>query len=428
MVKSKAEEYKATAQQTLKNNANVEYDQEKLQGSISSVKEDFKKIMYRALQINHTAENYAFVSFYDFVEKNITHRLPNSLDEFEKQSQEALSLLEEEIKKLEWLNRQKQNEQSNQPQEALQKPSPADKLQTYLETTFKDANITDQWKHTVTSYMHGLFEKSHHQSLVNAKIAKFYQTNIEEAKQVGEYLEQKHFIHHKIRDDVIQLAIHLKHAFGFPLHQASIDKDFTIVKSKDESAVARLEINSQGKILKGNRVQRVYLIGFQDASEASSSDADAKPMALLAMQSTETGYPKYGAGTPLPTGGVVDVVTAQHTTPDQPNLYKATLAIETLQETHEQKDVDMQTLELFETETVMNPHTKTCLYDITTFTGKVKDKPSQALPEHSKPEEAYQETTGPCIVDLNKLLSTVRNIIEGRGRFCPLWRAMMYIR
>ena len=45
-------------------------------------------------------------------------------------------------------------------------------------------------------------------------------------------------------------------------------------------------------------------------------------MALLAMQSTETGYPKYGTRTPLPAGGVVDVVTAQHTTPEQPNLYK----------------------------------------------------------------------------------------------------------
>jgi hypothetical protein len=376
---------------------------------------------------------HKLISFYNFVEKNITYRLSNSLDELEKKNQEALSLLEEEIKKLEALHPHKQSEQSNQPQVAMEQPSPADKLQNNLETAFKDADMTPECRAIVLSYLSGLFKKSHPQSSNDAKtVETFLKKNVNEAKQVATYLEQKHFIHHKIRDDVIQLAIHLKHAFGFPLHQANIDKDFNIVKSRPSkegsSSLSRLDIDRQGRILKDGRVQRVYLIGFQDASEASSSDADAKPMALLAMQSTETGYPKYGAGTPLPTGGVVDVVTAQQSTPDQPNLYKATLAIETLQETHDQKAIDMQTLELFETETVMNPHTKAPLYEITTFTGKVKDKPLQALPEHSKPEEAYQETTGPCIVDLNKLLSTVRNIIEDRGRFCPLWRAMMYIK
>jgi hypothetical protein len=371
------------------------------------------------------------VSFYDLVEKNITHRLSDSLDELRKKNQEALSLLEEEIKKLEALHPHKQNEQSNKPQVAMEQP--AEKQQKNLDTAFKDADMTPECRAIVLSYLSGLFKKSHPQSSNDATTREtFFEKNVNEAKQVATYLEQKHSIYHKIQEDVIQLAVHLKHAFGFPLHQASIDKDFNIVESRPSkegsSSLSRLDIDRQGRILKDGRVQRVYLIGFQDASEASNSDADAKPMALLAMQSTETGYPKYGAGTPLPTGGVVDVVTAQQSTPDQPNLYKATLAIETLQETHDQKAIDMQTLELFETETVMNPHTKAPLYEITTFTGKVKDKPPQALPEHSKPEEAYQETTGPCIVDLNKLLSTVRNIIEDRGRFCPLWRAMMYIK
>ena len=417
----------------------TEYSEDELQGirqeGLEMTKNYFNAYLKDLNQSYRLDITRSAVSFYDLVEKNITHCLSDNLDELKKKHQEARSLLEEEIKKLEALHPHKQSEQSDQLQVAMEQPSPADKLQNNLETAFKDADMTPECRAIVLSYLSGLFKKFHPQSSNNATAIKtFFEKNVNEAEQIGKYLEQKCFIHRKIRYDAIQLAIHLKHTFGFPLHQASIDKDFNIVRSRPSnskegsSSISRLDIDRQGRILKDGRVQRVYLIGFQDSSEASSSHADAKLMALLAMQSTNTDYPKYGAGTPLPTGGVVDVVTAQHTTPDQPNLYKATLAIETLQETHEQKAIDMQTLELFETETVMNPHTKTCLYDITTFTGKVKDKPPQALPEHSKPEEAYQETTGPCIVDLNKLLSTVRNVIEDRGRFCPLWRAMMYIK
>ena len=418
----------------------TEYSEDKMQRIIEEGSEMSEKFFDTFVKdLDQRCQYYLIksaVSFYDFVEKNITHRLSNSLDDLEKKNRGELSRLEGEIEELEWLRSQRQSEQPDQSPMSMEKQPSTDKLQNNLETAFKDADKTPECRAIVLSYLSGLFKKFHPQSSNDATAIKtFFEKNINEAEQIGKYLEQNHFIRHKIRDDAIQFAIHLKHAFGFPLHQASIDKDFNIVRSRSSnskegsSSISRLDIDRQGRILKDGRVQRVYLIGFQDASEASSSHADAKPMALLAMQSTETGYPKYGAGTPLPTGGVVDVVTAQHTTPDQPNLYKATLAIETLQETHEQKDVDLQTLELFEAETVMNPHTKTSLlYDITTFTGKVKDKPPQALPEHSKPEEAYQETTGPCIVDLNQLLSTVRNVIEDRGRFCPLWRAMMYIK
>jgi hypothetical protein len=119
-------------------------------------------------------------------------------------------------------------------------------------------------------------------------------------------------------------------------------------------------------------------------------------------------------------------------------LYKATLSLETLQETHGQKEIDMPTLEFFETETVKNHYTKAALYDVTTFAGKVKDRPHSVLPDNSpsdnspsdnsKEEKAYQETTGPYMVDLGELLSAVRNIVEGSSRFCPSWKAMMYIK
>ena len=372
------------------------------------------------------------LTFYHFIEKNITRRLYDSLDALEKKSREALRLLENEIKELDLFQH---SERSNQAKAAMEQPSPADTLQNHLETSFTDTNMTDQRKHIVTSYMHGLFEKSHHQFLDKETIAKFCKENIEEAKQVGAYLEQKHFIHHKIRDEAIKLAIHLKHEFGFPIHHASIDADFNIVRSrpskKNSAKTPKLEINPQGKILKDNRVQRVYLIGFQD---------EAKPMALLAIQSVNTSYPKFGAHTPLPTGGVVDVVTAQYTRQDQPNLYKATLSLETLQETHGQKEIDMPTLEFFETETVTlkscdteTVRNNTALYDVTTFAGKVKDRPHSVLPDNSlsdnsKEEKAYQETTRPCMVNLGELLSAVRNIVEGSGRFCPSWKAMMYIK
>ncbi len=367
-----------------------------------------------------------FISFYDLIEKNITHRLSNSLDGLEKKSQEALHLLADEIQDL---HSQRQSEQSDQPQAEVEKPSPADKLQTYLEALFKDADMTDQCNYIVTSYMHGLFEKSHHQSLDDKTITNFYEKNIKEAKQVGEYIEQKRFISDKIRDDAIQFAVHLKQTFGFPIHDATIDQDSNIIKSdlsKDgSSSTPRLDIDRQGRILKDSRVQRVYLIGFQDSSEASSSHTQPKPKALLAIQSADAGYLKYGAGTPLPIGGVVDVVTAQYTTRDQPNLYQATLAIEALQETHVQKEVDMQTLELFETETVKNPHTKASLYDVTTFVGRVKDRPHQATPHDSK---EYRETTGPCMVDLDKLIPAVKDVVKSSGNFCPSPRAMRYIK
>jgi hypothetical protein len=271
--------------------------------------------------------------------------------------------------------------------------------------------------------MRELFEKSHPQSLDDTAIAKFYQTTIEEAKQVATYIEQRHFIHYKIREDVLKFAVHLKHEFDIPLHQARIDADLNIIQSdrskEGSSSISRLEISPQGKILKDGRVQRVYLIGLQDSSEASSSDANAKSMALLAIQSTDPGYLKFGAGTPLPTGGVVDVVTAQYTTRDQPNLYKATLAIETLQETHGQKDVDLPKLELFETETVIHPYTKAPLYDVSAFVGTVKDKPPQALPENTKQEQQYQETTGPCMVSLDELTSAVKQELGLANHFRP---------
>ncbi len=216
----------------------------------------------------------------------------------------------------------------------------------------------------------------------------------------------------------------MKHAFGFPLHQASIDEDFNIVRShpsqEGSSSTPRLDIDRQGRILKDGIEQRVYLIGLQyplqEASlQASSSDAQPKPKPaalLLAIQSTETSYPKFAAGTPLPTGGVVDVEAALYTTHDQPNLYKATLAIETLQETHHKKEVDLPTLKLFETEQVKHSNAKTSLRGITTFTGEVKDKPLQDLPENYKQKKAYQETTGPCLVYLDKLLSDVKQELE----------------
>ncbi len=475
---SKGKLQKAKAQKFLQENAKVEYDQKKFEELCSSIKEDFKKIMYRLFKSSHEDYHYDLVSFYDFVEKNITHRLPNSLDELKKKGQEALYLFDEEIKELEWLHSQQQSELPDQPQVAMEKPSPADKLQEYLEAAFKDLDITPQRRHIVTSYLSGLFEKSPRQSLDDATIAKFCEENIKEARQVGEYLEQKHFAHKKIRDDVIQLAIHLKHEFGFPLHQANIDADFNIIQSDpskdDSSSTSRLDIDHQGRILKDTRVQRVYLIGLQDPPEASSSHTQSKPRALLAIQSADAGYLKYGAGTPLPIGGVVDVVTAQHTTSKQPNLYKATLAIETLQETHDQKEIDpqtlvvsprsvdkpklpsdkpassgrspspleretAQTLELFETETVMRlkrpgeSSSKTSsqgfekipLYDVTTFVGTVKDRPHQATPHNSG---EYRETTGPCMVDLEKLISDVKDVVKSSGNFCPSPRAMMYIK
>ncbi len=422
------EKFMQRIEKILKENANledVENEKKILRKGLNLTKEyleSLDEIINKNIK-RVTTDYRQAISYYDFVEKNITHRLSNSLDELEKKSQEALIFLEDEIKELQLLHSQRQSEQSAQPPMSIEKPSPANKLQEYLDS---DADVTDQRKPIVASYMHGLFEKSHHRSLDDKTTTNFYEKNIKEAKQIGEYLEQMHFAHKKIRDDVIQFAIHLKHEFGFPLHQADIDADFNIIKSdpsKDgSSSTSGLDIDRQGRILKDGRVQRVYLIGFQDSSKASSS---AEPMALLAIQSTDTPYPKYGAGTPLPTGGVVDVLTAQSTTRDQPNLYKAILAIETLQETHNQKEVDMQTLELFETETAMNPHTKAPLYDVTTFIGKVKDSQNQATSHDSK---EYRETTGPCIVDLEKLISAVKDVVKSSGSFCPSPRAMMYIK
>jgi hypothetical protein len=413
--KSQAAELQ-NAQKLLQENANVEYSQEKLLELCESIKEEYKKSMITFFKSGSIYEYQDLASFYDFVEKNITNRLSNSLDELEKKNQEALSLLEEEVKKLESLHSQKQSERSDQPQVAMEMSSLADTPQNDLETSFKDTNMTPERKDIILSYLSSLFKESHPRSFDDeTERDTFFKKNIEEAKQVATFIEKSHF-YYKTQGDVIRFAIHLKHKHGFPLHQAGIDEKFNIVRydrSKGGSSlVSRLEIDRGGKILKDGRVQRVYLIGFQDASQASSSDAEAKPLALLAMQSTETGYPKYGAGTPLPTGGVVDVVTAQYTRHDQPNLYKATLAVETLQETQEQKEVDLSTLELFETETIMNPHTKACLYDITTFTGKVKDKPPQALPEKPKQDKAYQETTGACMVDLDELISAVKQELD----------------
>jgi hypothetical protein len=412
----------------------VENEQRILKEGLNVVKEYFASAKESFDKLFQYTRLESAISHYDFIASNIEYRVPNSLDEHEKKCQEALRFLDEQIKELELLHSQKQSKLSDQSQVAMEKLSPADKLQTYLETACKDADMTPECRSTVLSYLSGLFEKSHPQSLNDATtMATFFEKNIEEAKQIGEYLEQKQFIHYTIRDNAIQLATHVKHAFGFPLHQAGIDTDFNIVELKHESAVARLEINSQGKILKDGKVQRVYLIGMQDSSEASSSNAQPKPMVLLAMQSTDTGYAKYGAGTPLPTGGVVDVVTAQHITCDQPNLYKAALAIETLQETHDQKEIDMQTLELFETEPFINPNNHkvpniTTCYDVTTFIGQVKDKLPQALPEHSKQEKEYQETTGPCMVDLEKLFSAVKQELELPGRFRPSQIVMQSIK
>ena len=424
----------------------------------------------------------------------------------EKKEQEALRLLEEDIKKHELLHSQKQSEQSDQPQIAMEKPSPADTPPNDLEASLEDTNITPERKHIVLSYLDGLFKKSHLQSFDDKTMIKtFLEENIDEAKEVATYIEQKDFFRHKIRDNiikfavhlshkrgffkdtgmtperrhiafsylfglfekshpqsfdddamiktfldeknieeakqivtyiersnfynktqdnVIRFAIHLKHEHGFPLDQAGINEKFDIVRldhSKgSSSSTSELKITRGGKILKDGKVQRVYLIGLQDLSETSSSDAQPKPMVLLAMQSTETGYPKYGAGTPLPTGGVVDVATAQNTTRDQANLYKATLAIETLQETHEQKEVDLSTLELFDTEIIMKPHTKVPFYEVVTFVGKVKGELSQALPEKPKQGKAYQETTGACMVELDHLLSAVKQELTTGSLFLSL--------
>lgn len=262
---------------TLESNDNlkdVENEQRILQAALPVIQENVATHEQTFEKMSQYTRLGQAISHYDFIASNIEYRVSNSLDEHEKKCQEALRFLDEQTKELELLLSQKQSKLSDQSQVAIEKPSPADKLQTYLETACKDADMTPECRVTVLSYLSGLFEKSHPQSLNDVTtMATFFEKNIEEAKQIGEYLEQKQFIHYTIRDNAIQLATHVKHAFGFPLYQAGIDTDFNIVELKHESAMAKLEINSQGKILKDGKVQRVYLIGMQDSSEASSSNA-----------------------------------------------------------------------------------------------------------------------------------------------------------
>lgn len=390
-------------------------------------------IEYEAIFESPLLQDKKRIAFYDFIENNIPHRISNSLDELQNKSQEAISFLEEEISSLEHHHYQEQLQAGgqraleklrvstlhDQPKEIVtEKEFPADKLQKHVEASLQNVEMTDTSKQIVTSYLCGLFEKSHHKTVDEKTITNFFQENFEEAKQVGTYIEQKYFMRKPLQEDAIKLAIHLKHEFGSPIYQTMIDANFNIVNadaaSSSSAPTYRLDINRQGKILKDQREQRVYLIGFQDQAESSSNDAQTKPMALFALQAKDPGYLKFGAGTPLPTGGVVDVKTAQKTTRDQPNLYKATLGIETLQETQGQKEIDMRNLELFETETVKNYRNQAHLYDITMFTGNVKDTHTTA-PAHDSKE--YQETTGPCMVDINKLIAGVNKEFNIKGTF-----------
>ncbi len=49
----------------------------------------------------------------------------------------------------------------------------------------------------------------------------------------------------------------------------------------------------------------------------------------------------------------------------------------------------------------------------------MKDKPPQALPENTKQEQQYQETTGPCMVSLDELTSAVKQELGLADHFRP---------
>ena len=179
------------AEKYLQENKNL--DKQQIDSIRDNIEKEFRKKM-EALFYNTLKEYCDLIHFYDFIKNNIPHHLLNSLDQSQKKCEEDRRFHEEDIEQLKLIQAQKQSELSDQPQIAMEQQSPANKLQQRLDTALKDTNMTDQWKHTVTSYMHGLFEKSHHQSLDDATIAKFYQTNIR-GSQAGSYISRTEAFH-----------------------------------------------------------------------------------------------------------------------------------------------------------------------------------------------------------------------------------------